>query len=715
MTTDVQRHNLYKVLGVRSDATQKEINEAYDRMIQRFDSSAENFSYAVQPSLKERIALVQEAYDTLSNEEKRAAYNQSVTDKKEKPVPNSVQAAGPQMQMSLHGDKDSDGGKLPRQNIYQDYYGFSEKPFDLTPDPKYLYLSQKHKEVLAHLVYGLQEDNGFLKIVGEVGTGKTTICRSFLRELRTNFSIAYVFNPAINELELLQTINAELGLPSEIESKKKLVDTLNTFLLAERKKGHRVVVIIDEAQALQPRVLDQLRLLSNLETETKKLIQIVLIGQPELDELLEQKELRQLRQRIAINWELLPLSLEETRGYIQHRINVALGKGRVRFTRAGVESIYKFSHGIPRMINVLADRSLLIAYAMNTKKITRNIVRPAVKDVGGLTPLSSWTDNLWKSVVPGLAALGILFFAIDHYMLPNFNADKKASKDISMMIRENPIVPILENPDSSQPQPPAINLPAATALSPEAIQGLVAPNEEIIFPDAMPVVAPPKARRIRSTEPLVISQQDKLVTYLASLSLAESRREAMNWMLKKWNIDPTPYQDKGTALLDSIAEEQNLLAYDLNANFDKLSTFNYPAILEIALPDAQGTKYLSLVSINGDHGVFGSVDHIKMPLELIESVWTHKSIILWKDFESLPDSMGPGFKGRSALWLQKNLRLLGFFQGLEAPTYGPNTQLSVAKFQRAHHIKDDGWFGIESRVMLYGLSSIYQTPKLVNP
>ena len=715
MTTDVQRHNLYKVLGVRSDATQKEINEAYDRMIQRFDSSAENFSYAVQPSLKERIALVQEAYDTLSNEEKRAAYNQSVTDKKEKPVPNSVQAAGPQMQMSLHGDKDSDGGKLPRQNIYQDYYGFSEKPFDLTPDPKYLYLSPKHKEVLAHLVYGLQEDNGFLKIVGEVGTGKTTICRSFLRELRTNFSIAYVFNPAINELELLQTINAELGLPSEIESKKKLVDTLNTFLLAERKKGHRVVVIIDEAQALQPRVLDQLRLLSNLETETKKLIQIVLIGQPELDELLEQKELRQLRQRIAINWELLPLSLEETRGYIQHRINVALGKGRVRFTRAGVESIYKFSHGIPRMINVLADRSLLIAYAMNTKKITPNIVRPAVKDVGGLTPLSSWTDNLWKSVVPGLAALGILFFAIDHYMLPNFNADKKASKDISMMIRENPIVPILENPDSSEPQPPAINLPAATALSPEAIQGLVAPNEEIIFPDAMPVVAPPKARRIRSTEPLVISQQDKLVTYLASLSLAESRREAMNWMLKKWNIDPTPYQDKGTALLDSIAEEQNLLAYDLNANFDKLSTFNYPAILEIALPDAQGTKYLSLVSINGDHGVFGSVDHIKMPLELIESVWTHKSIILWKDFESLPDSMGPGFKGRSALWLQKNLRLLGFFQGLEAPTYGPNTQLSVAKFQRAHHIKDDGWFGIESRVMLYGLSNIYQTPKLVNP
>jgi len=713
MTTDVQRHNLYKVLGIRSDATQKEINEAYDRMIQRFDSSAENFSYAVQPSLKERIALVQEAYDTLSNEEKRVAYNASVQDKEEKPAPNSVQAAGRQMQMSLHGDKKSDGNNLPRQNVYQDYYGFSEKPFDLTPDPKYLYLSPKHKEVLAHLVYGLQENNGFLKIVGEVGTGKTTICRSFLRELRTDFSIAYVFNPAINELELLQTINAELGLPSEMESKKKLVDTLNTFLLEERKKGHWVVVIIDEAQALQPKVLAQLRLLSNLETETEKLIQIVLIGQPELDELLEQNELRQLRQRITISWELLPLNLEETRGYIQHRINVALGKGRVRFTRAAVESIYKFSHGIPRMINVLADRSLLIAYTMNTKKITPNIVRPAVKDVGGLTPISTWTDTLWKSFIPGLAALGILFFSIDYYMLPDFNADTRGDKDINMMIRENPIVPV--NPSSLQPQPPVINLPKAKPLSPEAMRQLIAPGEEIIVPDAMPVVRAPKARRIRSTEPLVISQQDKLVTYLASLPLAESRLEAINWVLKKWNIDPAPYQEKGEALLDYIAEEQNLLAYDLNANFDKLSTFNYPAILEVVLPDAQGTKYLSLVSIDGDRGVFGSVDRIEMPLELIESMWTRKAIILWKDFESLPESLGPGFKGRPAIWLQKNLSLLGFFQGLEAPTYGPNTQLSVARFQRAHHIKDDGWFGRESRVMLYGLSSIYQTPKLVNP
>ena len=713
MFTDVQPQNLYKVLGVSSDANQKEINEAYARMIQRFDSSVEKFSYAVHPSLKERIALVQEAYDTLSNDKKRLAYNQSIIVEKDNPVPNSAQAAGRQMQISLYKDKKSNGNKTERKNVYQDYYGFSEKPFDLTPDPKYLYLSPKHKEVLAHLVYGLQENNGFLKIVGEVGTGKTTICRSFLRELRTDFSIAYVFNPAINELEILQTINAELGIPSEMDSKKKLVDTLNIFLLSERNKGHRVVVIIDEAQALQAKVLDQLRLLSNLETETEKLIQIVLIGQPELDQLLKKKELRQLQQRITISWELLPLNLEETRGYIQHRINVALGKGRVRFTRSAVELIYKYSHGIPRMINVLADRSLLIAYTMSTKKISPRIVRPAVKDVGGLTPLSTWVDTLWKNIIPGLALLGALCFIIDHFMLPNFNADKGVGKDINLMIKQNSIVS--DDRSLTRPHLQALEVSRAKPLKIEIAHQFNNKSRKITVQDESSRTETPKGRRIPSTRPLIITEQDKLVTYLASLSLNESQLEATNWILKKWNIDPLPYQNKGETLLKSIAEEQSILSYDLNANFDKLSSFNYPAILEIILPNAQGTKYLSLISTSGDRAIFGSVDRIEMPLKIIDSMWTHKAIILWKDFENLPESFGAGFQGKQAIWLQKNLRLLGFFQGREAPFYGPSTQLSVVKFQRKNHIKDDGQFDTESKIMLYGLSSIYQTPKLTNP
>ena len=369
MITEVQSTDFYKLLGVKSDADQKEIDRAYQKLISKFDSSEGKNESPDKPTLKDQIEAAQEAYDTLSNKEKREAYD-AVAQVQKGSEPAATVKPSP---LQLIGNKER--AKSPKhQNVYQDFFGFSEKPFDLTPDPKYLYLSPKHKEVLAHLVYGLQENNGFLKIVGEVGTGKTMICRSFLRELRTDFNIAYIFNPAINELELLQTINSELGLPSKSKSKKKLIDVLNVFLLEERAKGHRVVVIIDEAQDLQPNVMEQLRLLSNLETDTEKLIQIVLIGQPELDNVLGKENLRQLRQRITIQWELLPLNLEETRGYIQHRLNVALGKGKVRFSRPAAETVFRYSRGIPRMINVICDRTLLIAFTESTKKIDPQIV-----------------------------------------------------------------------------------------------------------------------------------------------------------------------------------------------------------------------------------------------------------------------------------------------------------------------------------------------------
>jgi len=428
--------------------------------------------------------------------------------------------------------------------------------------------------------------------------------------------------------------------------------------------------------------------------------------------LLKKNELRQLRQRITISWELLPLNGDETRGYIQHRINVALGKGRVQFSRSAIELIYKYSHGIPRMINVLADRSLLIAYTMNTKKITPKIVRPAVKDVGGLNPLTTWIDNLCKTILPGLLALSILLFGANYLILPDFNKKNIEEKDLNLIIKENPIIP--KDLIISNSQAPIIDLPQSRNLALEKLKPLT-PSHQAYTSDDSLTTKLLNSRRIPSTKPLIISQQDKLVTYLASLSIDESRLEATNWILKKWNIDIASYQNKGEKLLESIAEEQKLLAYDLNANFEKLTVFNYPAILEVALPNSQGTKYISLVSINGENGIFGSVDQIEMPLKTVDLMWTHKAIILWKDFENLPEQFGSGFKGKQAIWLQKNLRLLGFFKGREAPTYGSKTELSVAKFQRKHHIKDDGQFGKESKIMLYGLSSIYQTPKLLNP
>ena len=694
MITEVQLSDYYQLLGVKPGATQKEIDLAYQKLISKFDSSGKKA--ADEPTLKDQIEAAQEAYDTLSHKEKREAYDAVIEVKKGNVSDEPVKSSGPLKFLGVR-----ENARKPRhQNVYQDFFGFSEKPFDLTPDPKYLYLSPKHKEVLAHLVYGLQENNGFLKIVGEVGTGKTMICRSFLRELRADFNIAYIFNPCINELELLQTINMELGIPGKSKSRKKLVDVLNGFLLEERSKGHRVVVIIDEAQDLQPKVLEQLRLLSNLETDTEKLIQIVLIGQPELDKVLAKDGLRQLRQRITIKWELLPLNLEETRGYIQHRLNVALGKGKVRFSRQSVETVFRYSRGIPRMINVVADRTLLIAFTQGTKKITPKIVKLAVGDIGGLVPLESWADKFWKLVLPSALVAGLAFFAVNFFALPDHKKSAPGGKDISALIQENPMD--LSTPGELVPTSAVVVHPAP----------VVSPVASSVAPETETVNAP--QRRIPSNGPLNIFEPEKLVTYLSSLTLMESKLEAVKWILESWNVDPEAMQGLNETDLEVIEENHQLSSLEVNGTIERLKSLNYPAFLEMALPNAQGTKYLALVSIRGDTGVFGSVDKIEMPLSIIDSLWTRKAIILWKDFENLPESIGPGHQGKESIWLQKNLRLLGYFHGREALLYGPKTIQAMMKLQRNNSIKDDGVFNTDSKLLLYNLLQIYSTPKLVS-
>ena len=699
MITEVQLPDYYQLLDVQPEATQKDIDLAYQKLISKFDSSGGKITSVDQPTLQDQIENAQEAYDTLSHKEKREAYDAVIKVKKGHVVFDKEKnmRSGP---LNFLGVKEN--ARKPRhQNVYQDFFGFSEKPFDLTPDPKYLYLSPKHKEVLAHLVYGLQENNGFLKIVGEVGTGKTMICRSFLRELRADFNIAYIFNPCINELELLQTINTELGIPGKSKSKKKLVDVLNVFLLEERSKGHRVVVIIDEAQDLQPNVLEQLRLLSNLETDTEKLIQIVLIGQPELDKVLAKDGLRQLRQRITIKWELLPLNLEETRGYIQHRLNIALGKGKVRFSRPAVEMVFRYSRGIPRMINVVSDRTLLIAFTQSTKKITPKIVKSAVSDIGELVPLESWADKFWKVVLPSALAAGVAYFALNFFALPDFKKNTPGGKDISRLIQENPM-------DLTTPGQLVPRVPKAVVISPALVSTpSVLPNTKIAKSSA-------PQRRIPSNGPLNIFDPEKLVTYLSSLTLVESKLEAVKWILEAWRVDPEEMLGLSETDLEIIKEDYRLSSFEVNGTLERLKNLNYPAFLEIALPNAQGTKYLALVSVQGDTGVFGSVDKIEMPLSIIDSLWTRKAIILWKDFENLPESLSVGYKGKEAIWLQKNLRLLGYFQGREALLYGPKTLRAVKRLQRNNSIKDDGIFNTDSKLLLYNLLQIYSTPKLVS-
>jgi len=429
-------------------------------------------------------------------------------------------------------------------------------------------------------------------------------------------------------------------------------------------------------------------MLSNLETETEKLIQIILIGQPELDDILNRSNLRQLRQRITIQWELLPLNLEETRGYIQHRLNVAGGKGKVLFTRPAVDLIFRYTQGIPRMINVLADRALLIAYTRNTKRIKPREVRLAVKDFGGLTMKSS--GIFWKVLATVLVVAMAAVWVLEAQMDFKWTRGGKIGMDLKQFIQQNPID--LSDPGELIPQAQPPVLPSA-AGKPDAASSSA-------------TVAPGGVATLR------ISRTEKLVTYLSSPSQSKSKVEAVKGVLKGWGVLPQNLALMNEASLANLKKGFGLSAMEVTGDWNRLRALNYPVILELTLPDAQGTRYLSLISLQEGSGIFGSVDQLEIPLQTIEPLWNHKAILLWKDFENIPAVLETGYEGREALWLQKNLRLLGFFKGLAAPNYGSQTAQAVRRFQRQHHIKADGRFGIESQAVLYSLLTIYPTPKL---
>lgn len=342
--------------------------------------------------------------------------------------------------------------------MYTAFYGLLEKPFALSPDPRYLFLADAHREALAHLLYGIEQGEGFIAVTGEVGTGKTTLCRTLLQRLGPSTDVAFVFNPTLSPGELLEAVSAEFGLPVEARSLRELHAQLAELLLARRREGRRVLLLIDEAQNLSAESLEQVRLLSNLETETQKLLQIVLIGQPELDAKLASPELRQLRQRITVHWRLRPLTAAETRAYVRHRLRVAAGADRELFGERALREIHRRSGGIPRLANVLADRALLSGYAEGARRVGVRLVRRAWREIRGPEAAEAWPRRriaLAAAVLAAAVGLGAGFAWRE--LGPGFAwrtpfAARESARPIPLPVSAPPLTPVPPTSGAALPE-----------------------------------------------------------------------------------------------------------------------------------------------------------------------------------------------------------------------------------------------------------------------
>lgn len=268
--------------------------------------------------------------------------------------------------------------------MYREFFGLKEKPFNVTSDPNFLFLSRIHKEAFSHLLYGIKERKGFMEMTGEIGAGKTTLCRALLNSLGSDTKSAFIFNSTLPDMQLFQTILEDFGLSVERKTKVSMLRQFNNFLLEELSKNNNVVLIIDEAQNLKNSVLEELRILSNLETEEEKLFQMILVGQPQLRNKINSPGLEQLRQRIVIRFHITALESDEVGEYIYHRLKIAGSRGDITFSAPALDAIYKYSNGIPRLINKVCDKALLYAYVIETKHIDLSMIERCIQEVEGV-------------------------------------------------------------------------------------------------------------------------------------------------------------------------------------------------------------------------------------------------------------------------------------------------------------------------------------------
>jgi len=618
--------------------------------------------------------------------------------------------------------------------MYTDYLGIKEKPFSITPDPRYLYMSQGHQDALAHLTYGIVESGGFVVLTGEVGTGKTSLCRCLLEQLPRNVEIALIVNPVLTRLELVAAICDEFGVeyPADTQSLKLLIDLLNAHLLNAFAQGKHCVLMIDEAQNLAPEVLEQVRLLTNLETDKKKLLQIILVGQPELNSLLQRQDMRQLNQRITARYHLLPLSEDEMRAYIRHRLSVA-GLRRMIFTADALKEIYKHSGGVPRLINIICDRCLLAAYATERAEIGRSIARSAVQEVvapenrpeGRRTRGQSWA----AAVAIGAAVVGLLYIGQSD-LAPHLVERLK----ISIHDRLSP-------PDEA---------PAGRITAPQTDETTAGAAPAAREPESLPAAEEREAGDLAATAaPVTARAAAKASTAETAIAFLGSDSKAMKDAQVETAITAAPPRtelplDQANALTALPLEGAGLraalqalfalwgLSYDTlegetpcsRARSGKLAcllgqdgwgglrNLNRPALITLDAPD-RGRVHALVTGLEGDKLTLQIGDEVyESTTEALTPYWSGEYLVFWRPPGAFRRVMRDGLKGPDVYWLR--LRLAGENASLSADSDSFDAKLheAVVAFQESRALKPDGIVDARTLVHLNSLDPTGTAPLL---
>lgn len=607
--------------------------------------------------------------------------------------------------------------------MYIEYFRLNERPFSLTPDPRFLFMSDRHREGLAHLLYGVQQSGGFVQLTGEIGSGKTTLSRCLTSQLPPETDIALILNPRLTVSELLAAICDELGIayPSQTDSIKVLTDALNQHLLSTHGRGRRTVLLIDEAQNLHIDVLEQVRLLTNLESSKEKLLQVILIGQPELIAILDRDNLRQLKQRITARYHLRPLSRNETSAYIEHRLLIAGSRDPI-FTARARRLAHRLSGGIPRLINIICDRALLGAYALDKRKIGCAIVRRAYREVQGGVPRHRRSRLIWTAAAVVLASMAIMAVFVLNPGLLSISRHNLSEDNINVGVDSSAVKSkVIDTPSMDHktvlarselrqandfPNPKMAASAKSEVVPDQRNEGSA---ESRVYRGSMPEGANAETftdDAMSSAAPDIDHMHPSLADILADPSLRGDTLSSFTNLFAQWGVKiALSPSDLGC----STARAYGFECFYQKGSWAQLRRLDLPAILEFQLPS--GLRHpATLIGLGENTATLAiGVREYVYPLDEIDRLWEGSFILFWKPpFEARQISFGD--RGENINWIREALDILEkkASDPDASDLFDESLRHRVVAFQREQSLIQDGVVGRET---LMKITQILEGPK----